>query len=72
MTRRTPNRIKTLRQEAGLTQQALADQLGVMRKTISNWERGNNIIATSNARKLSQYFQVSIDDLLDNHGGRNE
>ncbi|WP_409373744.1 helix-turn-helix transcriptional regulator [Streptococcus suis] len=62
-----PNRIKELRTQAGLTQQELASQLGVIRKTISNWERGNNTLSTDNAKKLSQFFRVSIDELLDNH-----
>ncbi|MGT2809227.1 helix-turn-helix transcriptional regulator, partial [Streptococcus iniae] len=63
----TQNRVKELRKHAGLSQQALADQLGVMRKTISNWERGNHTISTDNAKKLSHFFQISIDDLLNNH-----
>ncbi|WP_444811854.1 helix-turn-helix transcriptional regulator, partial [Streptococcus canis] len=49
---------------------ALADQIGVMRKTISHWELGNHRISTDNAKKLSQFFQVSIDDLLNNHARR--
>ena len=32
--------IRTLRQKEGLTQQALADRLGVSDKAISKWERG--------------------------------
>ncbi|MGS6407268.1 helix-turn-helix transcriptional regulator, partial [Streptococcus agalactiae] len=34
MTTITQNRVKELRKQAGLSQQALADQIGVMRKTI--------------------------------------
>ncbi|WP_449451884.1 helix-turn-helix transcriptional regulator, partial [Streptococcus suis] len=36
----TAQRIKTLRKQAGLSQQELADNIGVLRETISNWERG--------------------------------
>ena len=36
----TPNEIKQARQSAGLTQQALADLLGVSIKTVQSWEGG--------------------------------
>lgn len=72
MTTITQNRVNELRKQAGLSQQALADQIGVMRKTISHWELGNHRISTDNAKKLSQFFQVSIDDLLNNHARRSQ
>nr|WP_281504378.1 helix-turn-helix transcriptional regulator [Streptococcus uberis] len=55
-----------MRTQAGLSQQSLADQIGVRCKTISDWERGIHRISTDNAKKLSQFFQISMDDLLDN------
>ncbi|MCK1226209.1 helix-turn-helix transcriptional regulator [Streptococcus uberis] len=66
MTKATQHRIKELRTQAGLSQQSLADQIGVRCKTISDWERGIHRISTDNAKKLSQFFQISMDDLLDN------
>lgn len=62
----TAQRIKTLRKQAGLSQQELADKIGVLRETISNWERSNQTLSIDNAKKLSQFFQVSIDYLLKN------
>lgn len=35
-----PNRIATKREEAGLSQEAVAERLGVRQPTISRWEKG--------------------------------
>lgn len=67
MTKVIQHRIKELRTQAGLSQQSLADQIDVRCKTISDWERGIHTISMDNAKKLSQFFQISMDDLLDNH-----
>ncbi|VTP85985.1 helix-turn-helix transcriptional regulator [Streptococcus equi] len=64
MTRQTLNRIKELRKEAGLSQQELADQLGIMRQTISNWERGINSLRPENSERLARVFKVSVGYLL--------
>ena len=64
MTRRIPNRIKTLRQEAGLTQQELANHLGLNRQAISGWERGVNSLRLDHAEKVGQFFQVSAGYVL--------
>ena len=35
--------IQELRKEKGLTQEQLAEQMGVARRTVSRWETGNNM-----------------------------
>ena len=60
----TQNRIKELRKQARLSQQTLADQIGVFRNTISNWETGYSQISLENAKKVAEYFGVTIDYLL--------
>lgn len=59
------NKIKTLRLKAGLTQEMLAEELGVSFQTISKWE--NSICAPdiSMLPKLSVFFGVTIDELFD-------
>ncbi len=59
------NKIKNLRLKAGMTQEMLADELGVSFQTISKWE--NNVCAPdiSMLPKLSIYFGVTIDELFD-------
>lgn len=64
MIKRTPNRIKILRQEVGLTQQKLANHLGLNRQAISDWERGVTSISLKNAEKAGQFFQVSAGYVL--------
>ncbi len=64
MSKQTQNRIRDLRKKARLSQQALADQIGVFRNTISNWETGYSQISLENAKNVAEYFGVTIDYLL--------
>ena len=64
MSNQTQNRIKELRKQARLSQQTLADQIGVFRNTISNWEIGYSQISLENAKKVAEYFGVTIEYLL--------
>ena len=64
MSKQTKNRIRDLRKKARLSQQALADQIGVFRNTISNWETGYSQISLENAKNVAEYFGVTIDYLL--------
>lgn len=58
--------IKNNRLKLHLTQQQLADLLGVKKQTVSEWERGNSIPRYSTLVKLKEYFKVeSIDYLLE-------
>jgi len=62
--KQTQNRIRDLRKKARLSQQALADEIGVFRNTISNWETGYSQISLENAKNVAEYFGVTIDYLL--------
>lgn len=64
MRKQTQNRIRELRKKARLSQQALADQIGVFRNTISNWETGYSQISLENAKNVAEYFGVTIEYLL--------
>ena len=64
MSKQTKNRIRDLRKQSRLSQQALADQIGVFRNTISNWETGYSQISLENAKKVAEYFGVTSDYLL--------
>lgn len=46
-------RIQALRKEKGLTQEALADRLGVSRQAIGKWESGQAIPSIDNLLELS-------------------
>ena len=58
------NRLKELRKQKKLTIVELAEKIGVTKLTILNWEHGTHEIKGSNAKKLSEYFNVSIPYLL--------
>lgn len=58
------NNLRKLRTERGLTQQQLADKIGVSRAQITRMEIGIRNIDSENAWKLADYFMVSIDYLL--------
>ena len=58
------NRLKILRKEKGLSQQALAKEIGVSYRTLQNWENGVNTIKPDKAQVLADYFGVSIAYLL--------
>lgn len=54
------------RKEKNLTQEQLAETLGVSNKTVSKWECGNGIPDVDNLKTLSRLLNVSIDYMLDN------
>lgn len=60
-----PEKIVTLRKARGLSQEALAEQLGVSRQAVSRWEQGSAQPDAGNLFQLSRLFQVSADYLLD-------
>jgi len=57
-------RIKELREERQLSQNKLAQVIGVSQKAIDYWERGVNEPKASYIIKLADYFGVSADYLL--------
>lgn len=58
------NRIKELRIAKNITQKDLALYLNVAQPTLSGWEIGIRQADYINLKKLSEYFNVSIDYLL--------
>ncbi len=57
-------RIKELRRERALSQQALAQHIGVSQKAIDYWERNINEPKASYIVLLAEFFGVSSDYLL--------
>ena len=58
--------IYELRKKANLSQEQLAEKVGVSRQTISKWELGETVPDIKQAQVLSQVFSVSLDELTGN------
>lgn len=56
--------IAQLRKEQGLTQQDLADKLGITNKAVSKWERGDGYPDVTLIPRLAEVLAVSADELL--------
>ena len=59
-------KIMSLRKKNGLSQEELAEKVGVARQTISKWELGETSPDLKQSKELSKIFNVSLDELTDN------
>lgn len=57
-------KIYSLRKKSGLSQEQLAEQLGVSRQAVSKWESGQSIPESDKLIAISRYFAVSLDYLI--------
>ena len=57
-------RLKELRKKNGDTQKQIVDLLGIAERNYRRYEAGDVDPSASNAIKLADYFQVSVDYLL--------
>jgi transcriptional regulator, cro/CI family len=58
------NRLVQLRKKRGLTQQQIADEIGVNRGSYSNWEKGKREPSFENLIKLADILDTTTDFLL--------
>ena len=58
------DKIKTLRQQNGLSQEGLANRLSVSRQAITKWETSRGIPDIENLKRISNLFNVSLDYLV--------
>ena len=56
-------RLKTLREQSGLTQQELSRQTGVSRSLISQWENGVISVSLATKKRVAAYFGVDVSEL---------
>lgn len=63
------NRLCNLRKEHNMSQEQLAEKIGVSRQAVSKWERGEASPDTDNLIALAQIYNVSIDEILTGKSG---
>ena len=56
--------IKALREKAGMTQEAMAEILGISRPAVTEIERGSRKVSAEELVRLARAFQVSTDHIL--------
>lgn len=61
------NKITELRKQNNLSQEELAEKVGVTRQTISKWELEETTPDINQAKKLTNIFNISLDELTNNN-----
>lgn len=56
--------LKNIRLDNNLTQDDFAEKLGVTRQTVSSWENGKSYPVIENIIKISEIFNISLDNML--------
>ena len=64
MTEYVANKVQSARTEANITQEELAERVGVSRQTIIAIEKGNYTPSVLLALKIARAFKVSVDTLF--------
>ncbi len=57
--------LKELRKEKDLTQEQLAEEFNVSRRTVSRWETGNNMPDLDILIEMSDFYQIDLREILD-------
>lgn len=57
-------KLRKAREAHGLTQSQVSEQLRVSRQTISNWETGKSLPDIVSVIRVSEFYQISLDELM--------
>lgn len=58
-------KIKELRKKANISQEELAEKVGVSRQAVTKWESDAGLPDLDNLKSIASLFNISIDELLD-------
>ncbi len=58
------NRLKLMRSRMGLTQEDVAEKVGVSRQAVAKWEKGETLPDIESCIKLADLFEVPVDMLV--------
>ena len=56
--------LKAIRKERGFTQEELAIKIGVVRQTVSKWEKGLSVPDADAMSRIADVLEVSVSELL--------
>lgn len=59
------NHLFYARKKQGLSQEEVAEKLGVSRQTISKWETGETLLDIRQAKRLAGLYHLTLDELID-------
>ena len=59
------NSLFNARKKSGMSQEEVAERLGVSRQTISKWELGETLPDIRQSKKLSTLYHLTLDELID-------
>lgn len=59
------NNLFQARKKAGLSQEIVAEKLGVSRQTISKWETDETVPDIYQSKKLAKLYNLSLDELIE-------
>ena len=65
-------KLKSIRKERNLTQDTVAEKIGVSGQAVSKWEKGDCLPDVYNLKMLGRLYRVSIDSLLETENDRDE
>ena len=65
-------RLREIRQNAGMTQEEVAEKIMVSRVTVSHWENGKSLPDIVSLISLSDLYSISLDELLKGDSKRTE
>ncbi|MCM1523139.1 MAG: helix-turn-helix domain-containing protein [Ruminococcus sp.] len=54
----------SLRKQCGMTQEEVAERIGVSRQAVAKWEKGESVPDMYNCIALAELFDVTVDDLV--------
>lgn len=58
------SRLKMFRKQHGLTQEDIAEKLGVSRQAVAKWERGDTMPDIESCVKLADIYEITVDMLV--------
>ena len=61
------DKLKKLRTDKNMTQQQLADALGINQGMLSRWESGATAPSLKMRRLIADYFNMSVGEIFDDH-----